>query len=107
MRTLIIIATIVIVVIALCALQGCGAYMGTKMRIEKNIDSVYCPTVMEWGLGTMCMIGIGPDGSNGKVTYRSIPLGLLMYLDLPITATTDTLMLPWDIYILTHPVKGK
>lgn len=100
MRTLIIIATIAIIVIALCALQGCGTVGGLKMRIEKEIDQIYCMTVMEARFGTMMM---SPDYVIGGGWI----IGITILIDVPITATTDTLMLPWDVYILTHPVKGE
>ena len=99
--------TIIVCALAALMLQGCGSYMGTKMRMEKEIDSVYCPTVMETCLASMCIFGISPAGGGSTVSFDGCALGTALLLDVPITATTDTLMLPWDIYILTHPVKGK
>jgi len=99
--------TIIVCALAALMLQGCGSYMGTKMRMEKEIDSVYCPTTMETALAGMAIFGLGPLGTESDVTFLGCGIGVLLLLDVPITATTDTLMLPWDIYILNNPAKGE
>jgi len=74
--------------LCLMLLQGCGTALGVSARLDGIVDSVYQPTVAEVGL-----VPYVYDKEYGVSRWWLVPL----VADIPVTATTDTILLPWDV----------
>lgn len=87
---------LLILALACLILTGCGTVTGVKMRCEKQIDSLYCPTKVEARFANLLMEADFFQSGGWLI-------GAPLYLDLPLTAISDTVLMPWDLYILQHP----
>lgn len=82
--------TIALIACMMCALllQGCGTALGVSARLDGIVDSVYQPTAAEVGLVPYVW-----DKEYDVSRWWLIPL----IADIPVTATSDTILLPWDV----------
>jgi uncharacterized protein YceK len=79
---------LIVAAIGLLMLPGCGTAVGVTARIDGIVDSVYQPTAAEVGL-----VSVVYDSEYGVSRWWLVPL----IADIPVTATTDTILLPWDV----------
>ena len=80
-------------------LCGCGSYFGIQARCDGIIDQVYEPTVVEIAASSAFITG------NTELGFAPW-LGMLGFVDTPMTFVTDTVFLPVDIPMSIRNIDG-
>jgi len=94
----------ILIAVLLVNLSGCATSETRFDDYDSQLTGIYPATVMNGAFIATCFTEDGVPFMTGSINgFLIFPILLGNTIDLPISITSDTLFLPWDIYRWNFP----